>query len=135
MNELARLDDLGFGLAVGHASDAAGATGLTVVRGISAPMRASAHVLGRATGSRELALLDPSAHNDRIDAILATIEADVRKAKVGAFYFPSSRRPLRVAHMLAGGYGIGSCAILYRHQGLFERGTANPAVRLIPRKQ
>lgn len=62
----------GFGLAVGHATDAAGGTGLTVVRGIDAPMRASAHVFGRATGTRELSLLDPSASNDRIDAILLT---------------------------------------------------------------
>ncbi len=62
----------GFGIAVGHATDAAGATGLTVVRGVDGPMRASAHVMGRATGSRELALLDPSAHNDRIDAIMLT---------------------------------------------------------------
>lgn len=72
MNRRARLDDLGFGIAVGHATDSQGVTGLTVVRGISAPLRASAHVLGRATGSRELALLDPSAHSDRIDAILLT---------------------------------------------------------------
>ena len=72
MNPRARLDDLGFGIAVGHATDTPGATGLTVVRGVDAPLRASAHVLGRATGSRELALLDPSAHNDRIDAVLLT---------------------------------------------------------------
>ena len=72
MNPNARLDALGFGIAVGHATDAAGGTGLTVVRGVDSPMRASAHVLGRATGSRELALLDPSAHNDRIDAVLLT---------------------------------------------------------------
>ena len=72
MNPSGRLDRHGFGIAVGHATDAAGATGLTVVRGIDGPLRASAHVLGRATGSRELALLDPSAHNDRIDAIMLT---------------------------------------------------------------
>jgi L-aminopeptidase/D-esterase-like protein len=72
VNPLARLDSLGFGIAVGHATDTAGGTGLTVVRGIDAPLRASAHVLGRATGSRELALLDPSARNDRIDAIMLT---------------------------------------------------------------
>jgi L-aminopeptidase/D-esterase-like protein len=62
----------GFGIAVGHATDAAGGTGLTVVRGVDAPLRASAHVLGRATASRELALLDPSAYVDRIDAIMLT---------------------------------------------------------------
>lgn len=72
MNAQVRLDELGFGIAVGHATDVSGGTGLTVVRGVSAPLRASAHVLGRATGSRELALLDPSAHNDRVDAIMLT---------------------------------------------------------------
>ena len=68
----ATLDGFGFGIAVGHATDAAGGTGLTVVRGVESPLRASAHVLGRATGTRELALLDPSSHNDRIDAIMLT---------------------------------------------------------------
>jgi L-aminopeptidase/D-esterase-like protein len=72
VNPNAQLDSYGFGIAVGHATDAAGGTGLTVVRGVDAPLRASAHVLGRATGSRELALLDPSAHVDRVDAIMLT---------------------------------------------------------------
>ena len=72
VNPAATLDALGFGIAVGHATDEAGATGLTVVRGVDAPLRASAHVVGRATGTRELALLDPRAGNDRIDAILLT---------------------------------------------------------------
>jgi len=72
VNPNAQLGSHGFGIAVGHATDAAGGTGLTVVRGVDAPLRASAHVLGRATGSRELALLDPAAHNDRIDAIMLT---------------------------------------------------------------
>ena len=61
-----------FGIAIGHATDTVGATGLTVIRGISGPLRASAHVMGRSTGSRELALLDPLASNDRIDAVLLT---------------------------------------------------------------
>lgn len=72
MNQGADLSNGGFGIAVGHATDAAGGTGLTVVRGVDAPLRASAHVFGRATGSRELALLEPGATNDRIDAILLT---------------------------------------------------------------
>ena len=72
VNPHAQLAGRGFGLAVGHATDAAGGTGLTVVRGVDAPLRASAHVLGRATGSRELALLDPSALVDRVDAIMLT---------------------------------------------------------------
>lgn len=72
VNPRAQFDGREFGVAVGHATDTAGGTGLTVVRGVDAPLRASAHVLGRATGSRELALLDPSAHVDRVDAIMLT---------------------------------------------------------------
>lgn len=62
----------GFGISVGHATDAAGATGCTVLRGTNGPLRASAFAFGRATATREFALLDPSASNDRIDAILLT---------------------------------------------------------------
>lgn len=59
-----------FGLAVGHATDAVGATGCTVVRGIDAPHRGAVAVLGRATGSRELALLEPGHLVERVDGIL-----------------------------------------------------------------
>ena len=61
-----------FGLAVGHATDVVGATGCTVVRGIDAPHRAAVAVLGRATGSRELALLEPGHLVERVDAIFLT---------------------------------------------------------------
>lgn len=61
-----------FGLAMGHATDVVGATGLTVVRGVDAPFRAAAHVLGRGTGSRELGPLDPAHLVDRVDAVLLT---------------------------------------------------------------
>jgi L-aminopeptidase/D-esterase-like protein len=61
-----------FGLAVGHATDKAGATGCTVVRGVSAAHRAAVAVLGRATGSRELALLAPGHLVERVDAVLLT---------------------------------------------------------------
>ncbi|MDB4880859.1 MAG: peptidase DmpA [Gemmatimonadetes bacterium] len=61
----------GCGVAVGHATDAAGATGCTVVRGIEGPLRCGVHVVGRATGTRELALLEPGHLVDgRIDALL-----------------------------------------------------------------
>lgn len=60
------------GLAVGHATDTDGATGCTVVRGVDGPHRAACAVLGRATGSRELALLEPGHLVERIDAILLT---------------------------------------------------------------
>lgn len=61
-----------FGLAVGHATDTVGATGCTVVRGIDGPHRAAVTVLGRATGSRELALLEPGHLVERVDGIFLT---------------------------------------------------------------
>lgn len=67
-----RIADGGFRIAVGHATDAAGATGCTVVMGDGMPLRASAFAFGRATATREFALLEPWASNDRIDAILLT---------------------------------------------------------------
>lgn len=60
----------GCGLVVGHATDAEGATGCTVVRGAERPFRCAARVVGRATGTREIALLDPAHLVDRVDAIL-----------------------------------------------------------------
>src|SRR2546423_620346 len=62
-----------FGIAVGHATDTEGATGLTVIRGVDGPLRAGVTTLGRATGSRELAAAS-SRHlvDGRIDAILLT---------------------------------------------------------------
>ena len=61
-----------FGLAVGHATDEPGATGLTVVRGLEGPLRGAAAVVGRATGTRELATLAPRHLADRVDALLLT---------------------------------------------------------------
>jgi len=58
------------GLVVGHATDFEGATGCTVIRGETAPFRCAVHVVGRATGTRELALLEPGHLVDRVDAIL-----------------------------------------------------------------
>ena len=58
------------GLVVGHSTDVAGATGCTVIRGEAGPFRCGVAVVGRATGTRELALLDPSHLVDRVDAIL-----------------------------------------------------------------
>lgn len=66
----ADLSDLG--LAVGHGADAEGATGLTVLRGTSAPFRAAVAIVGRATGTRELDALSPHHLVDRVDAILLT---------------------------------------------------------------
>jgi L-aminopeptidase/D-esterase-like protein len=60
------------GLAVGHATDARGVTGCTVIRGIDGPMRGAACVFGRATGTRELETLSPSHAAGRVDGILLT---------------------------------------------------------------
>jgi L-aminopeptidase/D-esterase-like protein len=59
-------------MAIGHASDDIGATGVTVVRGIEAPFRAGCALLGRATGTRELDALSPRHLVDRVDAIVLT---------------------------------------------------------------
>ena len=62
-----------FGVAVGHATDAAGATGLTVLRGISEPLRAGVAIVGHATGSRDLLAASPDHLVDgRVDAIMLT---------------------------------------------------------------
>ena len=58
------------GLVVGHATDVAGATGCTVIRGAEQPFRCGVSIVGRATGTRELALLAPGQLVDRVDAIL-----------------------------------------------------------------
>lgn len=59
-------------LLVGHATDLAGGTGCTVVRGSKGPFRAACHVLGRASGTRELHALNPDHLVDRVDALLLT---------------------------------------------------------------
>jgi len=66
----ASVDLAPFGLALGHATDRAGATGLTVIRGVDGPFRCAAAILGRATGSRELPTASPDHLVDRTDAVL-----------------------------------------------------------------
>lgn len=60
------------GLLVGHATDSVGVTGCTVVRPAEGPMRCVATLLGRASGSRELAVASPFHLVDRVDAVLLT---------------------------------------------------------------
>lgn len=57
------------GMQVGHARDEEARTGCTVLLG---PFRGSAHVLGFATGTRELDLLQPEALASQVDALLLT---------------------------------------------------------------
>lgn len=59
------------GVHIGHATDLAAGTGCTVILPPAGSV-ASAEVRGLAPGTRELALLEPHATVDRIDAILLT---------------------------------------------------------------
>ncbi len=61
-----------FGIAVGHAHDAEGATGCTVVRGAERALRAAHALVGRASASRELAVASPDHLVGRADAVLLT---------------------------------------------------------------
>lgn len=62
-----------FGLAVGHASDEKGGTGITVIRAVDGALRAGAAIFGRATGSRELHAASPDHKvSGRVDAIVLT---------------------------------------------------------------
>lgn len=60
------------GIAVGHATDTAGATGCSVIRAVHGALRCGGVQVGRATGSREFALATPVHSVDRIDAVLLT---------------------------------------------------------------
>jgi L-aminopeptidase/D-esterase-like protein len=60
------------GLVIGHATDDDGATGCTVIRPHEGPMRCCAAVIGRATGTRELAVASPDHLVDVVDAVMLT---------------------------------------------------------------
>jgi L-aminopeptidase/D-esterase-like protein len=60
------------GFEVGHWTDAAGATGCTVILAPPEGAVASADVRGGGTGTRELALLDPIANAQAVHAVLFT---------------------------------------------------------------
>lgn len=60
------------GITVGHTTIEDHGTGCTVVLGPETGMRAAACVRGRATGTRELDVMDPRHLVERIDAILLT---------------------------------------------------------------
>ncbi|MGH7701104.1 MAG: P1 family peptidase, partial [Gemmatimonadales bacterium] len=60
------------GITVGHFTDPEAATGCTVVLAPPGGMRASGALRGRATGTRELDVLDPRHVVGHVDAILLT---------------------------------------------------------------
>jgi len=66
-------DLMPFGVAIGHATDEQGGTGLTVIRGVDGPLRCGVAVFGHATGSREFLTASPDHLVDgRVDAVLLT---------------------------------------------------------------
>jgi L-aminopeptidase/D-esterase-like protein len=60
------------GLMVGHATDAEGGTGVTVVRHEEGKWRGGVCIVGRATGTRELNALTTTSLADRVDAVMLT---------------------------------------------------------------
>jgi L-aminopeptidase/D-esterase-like protein len=60
------------GLMVGHATDAEGGTGVTVIRHEQSRWRGGHCIVGRATGTRELNALSPTSLADRVDAVMLT---------------------------------------------------------------
>ena len=60
------------GLMVGHATDAEGGTGVTVVRHEEGRWRGGVCIVGRATGTRELNALSTTSLADRVDAVMLT---------------------------------------------------------------
>lgn len=60
------------GLMVGHATDAEGGTGVTVIRHERRAWRGGVCIVGRATGTRELGALSPTSLADRVDAVMLT---------------------------------------------------------------
>jgi len=88
------------GLVVGHATDVAGATGCTVIRGDRAPFRCGVAIAGRATGTRELALLEPGHLVDRVDAILL--------AGGSAYGLDAAAGVMRWMEQRGRGFGVGA---------------------------
>src|SRR2546425_7690329 len=71
------------GITVGHTTIEAHGTGCTVVLAPETGMRASVCVRGRATGTRELDVMDPRHLVERIDAILFTGGSALRPGAAG----------------------------------------------------
>jgi L-aminopeptidase/D-esterase-like protein len=69
---VSEVDFTPLGLMVGHATDAEGGTGVTVVRHATDRWRGGHCIVGRATGTRELNALTATSLADRVDAVMLT---------------------------------------------------------------
>jgi L-aminopeptidase/D-esterase-like protein len=96
-------DFTSLGVAVGHATDSDGATGLTIVRGMHQPLRGAVALFGRATGSRELHTLDPAHLADRVDALLLTGGS--------AYGLDACAGAMRWLEEHGRGFPVGSCVV------------------------
>lgn len=73
---------------------------------------------------RELGI--PTADRDRVEMILNTISHAIKVEEGFEYGVASGGPPIRHARAVAGSYGILSCAIPYKHEGVFMKGTVNP---------
>ncbi|MGH7712138.1 MAG: P1 family peptidase, partial [Gemmatimonadaceae bacterium] len=71
---MSSIDLSSLGIALGHATDEQGGTGLTVIRSVDARsvMRGAVAIVGRATATREVATVATDHIAKRVDAILLT---------------------------------------------------------------
>ena len=104
MSDPVSADLSALGIAVGHATDYDGATGITVVRGVDRAFRCAAAVIGRATGTRELHVASPFHLVDRVDAVVLTGgSAYGLDATAGAMRWMEARDR---GHPVGGGAGV-----------------------------
>ena len=119
------LDLSPFGLALGHATDPLGVTGCTVVRGIDGPFRCCASLLGRASGTRELAVASPEHLVDRVDAILLTGGS--------AYGLDAAAGVMRWMEAHGRGYDVGSSVVpIVPAAVLFDLGVGDAGARPTP---
>src|SRR2546428_13732630 len=106
------------GITVGHTTIEAHGTGCTVVLAPETGMRAAVCVRGRATGTRELDVMDPRHLVERIDAILLT-----GGSALGPGAADGGRRWLRERGRGLPGGGLGTIPIV-PPRGIFDPGHA-----------
>jgi len=69
----------------------------------------------------------------QVEKILGVTGKAAHEAELNPAGFLEAGAPMKPARRLAAAYGIEACAILFRDDGLYDRGSANPGARLTPR--
>jgi hypothetical protein len=75
----------------------------------------------------------PRGDEERVKKILSATDRVAQEAENNPLGFKDIKAPFRYSRQLARGYGIEACTVLYRHDGLFQKASAKPGVRLNPR--